>query len=116
MTWEKFFTDPSMVALMVGALVALMVAYLWQRDPTNEFDLRDLFLDTTTRRMSPEKTAIMVALTVSTWGFVSQIQDGNMTEFYFTGYIAAWGLSRAVSQGVTVWRDKGKSPDKDASP
>lgn len=113
MTWETFFTDPSMVALMVGALMALLVAYNWQRDAGNEFDLRDLFIDTTTRRMSPEKTAVMVALGVSSWGFISQIQDGKMTEWYFTGYIAAWGLSRAVSQGLTLWKEK-KDGDKPA--
>lgn len=99
MTWQKFFTDPSMVALMVGALLALMVIWSWHKDDS-QFDLRDLFMDTHTKRMSVEKTAAITALVVSSWGFVSQIQDGNMTEFYFVGYIGAWGLVRVGSSWV----------------
>ena len=104
MTWPTFFTDPAMTLLLVGGVLILLVFLRWQRD-NSEFDLRELFIDTKTRKVSPEKFSVMTALAVSSWGFVSQIQDGKMTEFYFVGYMTAWGALRVASK----WADS-KTP------
>ena len=42
---------------------------------------------------------------------MSQIQDGNMTEWYFAGYMAAWGTVQVVSKAIDAFKGK-----KDANP
>ena len=97
MTWPTFFTDPAMTLLLIGGVLVLLVFMYWQKDDS-EFDLRDLFIDTKTRRLNPEKFGVMTALAMSSWGFISQIQDGKMTEWYFGGYMAAWGALRVATK------------------
>jgi len=111
MTWHTFFTDPLMTLFLVG-LVIIGAVLVWWHIKDGEFDLRDLLLDTKTRRVSIEKVGMVTALITSTWGFVSQIQDGKMTEWYFAGYITLWGGFR----GVSKWLDNRNAQESEAKP
>lgn len=96
---------PAMSSLTLGAigLFALTVLILWQRKADN-FDLRWLLVDSTTEKVSLFKTGQLIALIVSTWGFVVLIQRDKMTEWYFTGYMASWAAANLLNK----WLERGK--------
>lgn len=71
----------------------LVLAYLqMKRDP---LDLRWLILDRP-HRPSLTKIAQVVALGVSTWGFVVLTLSGHLSETYFMAYMAVWSGSAAL--------------------
>jgi hypothetical protein len=95
----------SVAVLGLTMLLVLLLAFSWHRDAGVNFDLRQCVIDSTTGKISVEKVAFMSALTVSTWGFVTLILTEKMTEFYFAGYIGAFGAARFASQYLSVKKD-----------
>jgi hypothetical protein len=85
--------------LIIGTLVVLVSAWLWQRRTDNKFDLLDLISDET-GKLSLSKTGQFVALLVSTWGFVALTRAGNLTEWYFMAYMAAWAGANIARQVI----------------
>lgn len=93
----------SNLALAIIALGALLLLWRWQRSHP-AFDLADL-ITTDVGKVSSTKMLKMGAWVVGTWGFVTLIQQGKMTEWYFAGYMG-------ISFGVSVMRDiYGKAPE-----
>ena len=95
--------------LMVGLLVIGLVVFLWllfkAQNAPDRFDLRDLVMDN--RKVSLTKTSQTGAFLVSTWAFVYLVLNNRFTEWYFTGYMAAWIGNRAI----LAWIGKGKNDD-----
>lgn len=81
------------VLFAIALLFALTLVYLQMRhDP---LDLRWLILDRPHRPSLP-KIAQIVALAVSTWGFVVLTLNNNLSETYFMAYMAIWSGSAAL--------------------
>jgi len=75
----------SNLSLTVISLVALILLWRWTRSHP-EFDLADLITGDN-GKVSATKFAQTGAWVVATWGFVTLIQQGKMTEWFFAGYM-----------------------------
>ena len=80
---------PSMSNLSLTgiALLALVLLWKWQRSHP-EFDLADLITGDN-GRVSATKFAQIGSWVVATWGFVTMVQQGKLSEWYFAAYMAA---------------------------
>jgi len=95
----------SNIALCIGALIGLLLLWQWQRSHPN-FDLSDLITGDN-GKVSATKFTQMGAWVVATWGFVTLIQQGKMTELYFTGYMT---VSLGVRVAKDLWGKPGATP------
>lgn len=77
----------SNLTLSLGAVIALAMLFVWQRGHP-DFDLADLVTGDN-GKVSATKFWQTAAGAVATWGFITLIQQGKMTEFYFIGYMTA---------------------------
>lgn len=75
-----------LLAIVISVLVLLSA---WQLKP-DAFDLRHIIVDSKTNRASLFKVGQVTALIVSSWGFATLVQQGRITEWYFTGYMITW--------------------------
>ncbi len=82
-------------------LVGAGAYVLWRLQHSREgFDLADLIIDKYSGRVSLGKFGQLIALMVSTWGFVHLTVSEKLTEFYFIGYMAAWAGAHVASMAV----------------
>ena len=98
---------PLMGVLLFLTLTAsvLILGYLqFKRD---QLDLRWLILDDKSGRPSIHKIGQVLALIVSTWGFVNLVNHGTLTEIYFTTYMGVWAGSVALNKLL----DKGSAQE-----
>lgn len=86
----------SNLALAIIAIGTLALLWRWTRSHP-EFDLADLLTERD-GKVSSTKLLKTGAWVVGTWGFVTLIQQGKMTEWYFAGYMA-------ISFGPAALRD-----------
>jgi hypothetical protein len=89
----------SNLALSVIALVGLLLVWYWTRSHPN-FDLSDLITGDN-GRVSATKFSQSGAWVVSTWGFVTLIQQGKMTEWYMAAYMAACFGARLAKEALS---------------
>lgn len=94
-TFMAHFTAQSSMALLlliliIGVVVALLKLHLNQSD---RLDLEELVL--TNDKIDEQKFMRFGAWIISTWGFVYLIVVGNLSEWYFVGYIGVW-VSNAI--------------------
>lgn len=75
-------------ALTACVLIFSLVLWVLNRRSDNTFDLSDLICSD--GRVDERKFCRFGAWIVSTWGFVYLIADQRFSEWYFTGYMAAW--------------------------
>lgn len=86
-------------ALAFGAVIVLLVILAgilaWKATHSqSQFDFSSAFLDPD-GKTSMTRIGVFTALACSTWAFVFLILNDKISEWYFTGYMAAW-----VLQGV----------------
>lgn len=99
MTLRMLIESPLDVPLLQWALFIIVIAcfmtgvYLQMRD--DPIDLRWLILERTNKPSLP-KIGQIVALLVSTWGFVILVMKGQLTETYFMCYMTVWSGSAAL--------------------
>jgi hypothetical protein len=67
------------------AILALVMLWRWQRSHP-EFDLSDLITGDN-GKVSATKFAQTGAWVVATWGFVTLVQQGRMSEWYLAAYM-----------------------------
>ncbi len=95
--------DATMLSLIaVTALISFAFYQSYKADPG--FDPRRIVMDEENGRVSLSKMAAFCALVVSTWGFALLIVKGEMTEFYFLGYMGIWPVYATAMRRV---KDKG---------
>ena len=75
----------SNLTLTSMALLGLVMLWKWQRSHP-AFDMSDLITGDN-GKVSATKFWQTAASAVATWGFVTLLQQGKMTEFYFVGYM-----------------------------
>lgn len=91
----------SNLALSTMGIVVLIMLWRWQHNHPH-FDLADLITGDN-GRVSSTKTLKTGGWAIGTWGFITLIQQGKMTEWYFIGYMTA-------SFGVAVFKDVFSKP------
>ena len=94
-TFMLHFTTESSMALLlliliIGVVAALLKLHFNQSD---RLDLEELVL--TNDKIDEQKFMRFGAWIISTWGFVYLVVVGNLTEWYFIGYIGVW-VSNAI--------------------
>lgn len=101
-----------MIAVLTGfAALLLLIMWLMHRNKDNSFDITDLV--STDGKLNERKFCRFGAWAVSTWGFVFLACDGKLTEWYFSGYMAAWVASAILGKMVN---DKGAAAKTPAEP
>jgi hypothetical protein len=83
------------ISLAVISLVVCAILYTWQKDKSNSFDLMDALLGED-GKASLYRIGQATALITSTWGFIVLIQQGKLTEWYFTAYMTVWAGANVV--------------------
>ncbi len=80
--------------------VLMLVLSLWHiKHP--DFTLTDL-LTGDNGRVSLRKFGALIALFSSTWGFVTLVEQGKLSEWYFTAYIGVWAAQKVASDIATA--------------
>lgn len=97
----------STLALSVVIAVVGVVLYIWQRNQ-NTFDLKDMLVGAD-GKASINKFGQATALVISSWGFITLVQNDKMTEWFFIGYMSVWS---GVNLAKTLFapRDQKKEP------
>lgn len=86
----------SNLALSGLAIGALLMLWQWQRSHP-DFDLSDLITGDN-GRVSSTKFVQTATFIVTTWGFVTLVQQGKMSEWYLASYLG-------LGYGVKVVKD-----------
>ena len=117
--------NPMAAALMLMIGLALCVLWVIQARKDN-FDLRWLITDEQTKQPSIHKFGQLVALAISSWGFVYETLQGRMTEWYFTAYMVAWAATEVANRYIATRSGSpetqrmamlvDRSPDRDSNP
>lgn len=97
----------SNLALAVGAIAGLLMLWQWQRSHPN-FDLSDLITGDN-GRVSSTKFIQTATWVVTTWGFITLVQQGKMTEWYIAAYMG-------IGFGFRVARDALAKPEAPSQP
>lgn len=86
----------AVVVTIIGVLVYVQMC-------KDHLDLRWLILERPHKPSLP-KIAQVVALVVSTWGFVVLVFKNGLTETYFVGYMVTWSGSAAYEAYINRGR------------
>lgn len=97
------------LALLVATVIVMVSAWMWQRRKDNKFDLLDLVSDGQ-GKLSLFKTGQLVALLVSTWGFVALTRAGLLSEWYFAGYMLAWAGANIAKLAIDANKAAKEAP------
>lgn len=113
--FERLLNNPMAAALMVMIAFALAVMFVIQAKK-DKFDLRWLITDEQTKQPSLHKFGQLVALIISSWGFVYETLNGRMTEWYFGAYMVAWAAAEAANKFITSRSELPPNPMAPAMP
>lgn len=81
-----------------------------QRDPKSPIDLNDLFIDSS-GKLGGSKMRLNMAFIVTTWVLIYYTLQGQLSEWLFGAYLAAFVYDRISSRGATT-----SSPTSPTSP
>lgn len=90
----KLGANPMAFILLIGVLMGLAIL-IYAQMRKDGFDLRSLIMEN--GEVSINKTGVLTALGLSSWGFVYLLLYKEMTEFYFMGYMITWTGSTVLS-------------------
>lgn len=97
------------LAAILGVVVLALVAVT--RDQRNPVSLLQLVVEARSGRLSLSRVGQLVALIVSSWGFVALVRADKLTEWYFTSYMVAWASARLASQFLDAKKAAGDPAD-----
>lgn len=107
-TLGDLFNHPASVPvvqfLLFTTITVFLVVMVYLQTRKDALDLRWLILDTS-GKPSIHKIGQLVALMVSTWGFVVLTLKGNLSESYFGIYMAVWTSATAVDTYINGKRN-----------
>ena len=96
-------------ALLGGLSVFAWIVFLFHRDTTNEFDLKDLVLDHGTNRASLPKVVILAFTALSVWVVVVKTmgiyKDGGAIDGLLLGLLGIFVGQMALIKGLDTWRE-----------
>jgi len=89
------------IVIILLAILAAMMAFKATRNDKSDFDFAEAFADDN-GKTSLGRIAYFVALACSSWAFIFLTIRDNLTEWYYTGYMASWVFGALGSK----WLDK----------
>jgi len=93
------------VFLLLGILVFLWAIYRAHKG-NNLFDAKDFLMDPVTNRASLYKLGQLVAMLVTSFGFIYLIMHNGLTEMYFGIYAGLWGGLNSVNKGIDTFNKR----------
>ena len=101
---ETFFLGMNPDHIMMYAILAFMmiffVVYLYRLDKDSKNTINVMDLVTVKGRLNDRKFTRLITWIVSTWGFIYLISIGNLTEWYFIGYMGAWVANALIGKAI----------------
>lgn len=97
--------DPSLVVLACMAITVMAVVWSWHSNPKLDFHLQQCLTDNTTGKIAIEKIGFMSVLVIWLWGFVAQVFNNHLSDWYVGIGITAFVMGRAASQAISVAKD-----------
>lgn len=91
-------SNPMAIILIIAILAGLVILAYAQIKKDN-FDLRTLITEDD-GKLSIHKIGQLVALVLSSWGFVYLILYKEITEFYFMGFMGVWASAEALNKWI----------------
>lgn len=87
--------------LLLFALVVGILILVYAQLRKDAFDLRSLIIDPQTKQPSIHQLGQISALLISSWGFIVLVLHNQLTEVYFTTYMAVWAGANALDKLLT---------------
>lgn len=98
----KVFAAVNITAvLLFFALVVGILILVYAQFKKDAFDLRSLIVDPQTKQPSIHQLGQVSALLISSWGFIVLVLHNQLTEVYFTTYMAVWAGANALDKLLT---------------
>lgn len=91
------------ISLAFFTIIILVILAKWQLHNDN-FDLSHMLIGPD-GQVSLFKVGQATALVISSWAFVTMVQQDKLTEYYFYGYMAIWS---GINLAKNIF---GKAPD-----
>jgi len=86
-----------------------------QRDPKSPIDLNDLFVDSS-GKIGGSKMRLNMAFIVTTWVLIYYTLQGQLSEWLFGAYLAAFVYDRLNSRNTAVSSNSSPDPTTPAQP
>lgn len=104
MTWQTF--PVATVSILAVLTLWMSVLWSWHKKDDDNFDLRWLIINMDSGMVSLSKIGQLTALIVSTWGFAVLVERGQITEFFFIGYMGTWASANLASKWLDNKKEK----------
>ena len=100
---SNFTSDDFMSVLLIFLLLVFgysILRWLWKlnRDKNSTIEFVDLI--TVGGRLNERKVSRFGAWIISTWGFMYLILNGQLSEWYFVGYMGAWVANALIGKAI----------------
>jgi len=96
---ENVDPDHIMYAILAFIMISSTIyLYRLNKDDRNTIDVMDLV--TIKGRLNDRKFTRFITWVVSTWGFIYLISIGQLTEWYFIGYMGAWVANALIGKAI----------------
>lgn len=89
------------IILLVTLVIFAMMMYRLNKSESTKFFYDQLFVDKD-GTASTSKLAHLIALFLSSWGFIHLTLKGTLTEWYFLTYMTVWVLQRSYSKWLDL--------------
>jgi len=109
----QLMTDHILAALLLVAVIGGISILAYAQFRKDSFDLRALVVDPKTQQPSIHQLGQVIALIISSWGFIVLVLHGQLTEVYFTTYMVAWAGANALNTFISRKDDSGDHPNGD---
>lgn len=96
---ELFLSNDVMWAIL-AFVVVLSAVWLYNLNKDNHSPINLIDLISVNGRINERKLSRFGAWIVSTWGFIYLISRGQLTEWYFIGYMGAWVANALIGKVI----------------
>lgn len=97
---DMMVDQPDYAVLLIVVSLLIWLIFSAQFNKKDGLDFRDLIRDTVSRTICLPKTAQLVALLLSSWGFITLVLQGKLSEEYFLVYMAVWAGSNVLNKWI----------------
>jgi hypothetical protein len=95
----KIFLSASSIAtdLLFLILFGLLCIVTYAQFKRKDFDLMNLVVNPDDKTLDIHKVGQLLALLISSWGFIYVTLNNELTEWFFTAYMAIWAGATAAN-------------------
>lgn len=110
----QFLSAPSVATdLLFVILLGLVLIVVYAQFRRKDFDLINLVIDGTTKTLDLHKVGQLLALIISSWGFIYVTLNHELTEWFFTSYMVIWAGATAANTLISLRQNRNPSDGGD---